>query len=216
MKLEYGLTGSDRKKLVAEIEKLTGLKAKYLFMPTCAYEIGNITVDKEGTVTSEEDLSKLKRGLEEMGFFTLENIHCSQDDTSSEELNLSITIPADKVNFENLTKILKAKEQLIKKALKVNDLPIKETDEGYQFPWFFDIHTEDLPSYALFIEKLAAHSVELKWVSEKEKEVPNDKYAFRCFLLRLGFIGSQFKKDRMVLLKNLTGSSAFREGKNNE
>ena len=37
-------------------------------------------------------------------------------------------------------------------------------------------------------------------------------YAFRCFLLRLGFIGAEYKTARKILLKNLSGSSAFRNG----
>lgn len=40
-----------------------------------------------------------------------------------------------------------------------------------------------------------------------------EKYAFRCFLLRLGMIGADYKAARKVLLRNLTGSSAFRHGK---
>ena len=44
------------------------------------------------------------------------------------------------------------------------------------------------------------------------KPVENEKYAFRCFLLRLGFIGDEFKADRKVLLQNLSGSTAFKGG----
>jgi hypothetical protein len=40
----------------------------------------------------------------------------------------------------------------------------------------------------------------------------DEKYAFRCFLLRLGFIGDEYKKSRKILLKNLSGSSAFKSG----
>ena len=43
-------------------------------------------------------------------------------------------------------------------------------------------------------------------------DTDNDKYTFRCFLLRLGFIGNDYKATRKVLLKNLTGNSAFRHG----
>lgn len=52
------------------------------------------------------------------------------------------------------------------------------------------------------------------WFTRKIKEETNMKieYAFRCFLLRLGFIGSEYKKERKILLKNLTGSSAFKNG----
>ena len=53
-------------------------------------------------------------------------------------------------------------------------------------------------------------------VTAKEKEVDNEKYAFRCFLLRLGFIGEEYKTERKILLKNLSGSSAFRNGAKKE
>ena len=46
----------------------------------------------------------------------------------------------------------------------------------------------------------------------KEHEVPNEKYAFRCFLLRLGFIGKEYKDCRKILLEKLSGSAAFRNG----
>ena len=55
-------------------------------------------------------------------------------------------------------------------------------------------------------------SVTVRNISAKEKDIENEKYAFRCFLLRLGFIGTEFKGERKVLLKNLTGSSAFKNG----
>ena len=51
-----------------------------------------------------------------------------------------------------------------------------------------------------------------KRITTKEKPVDNEKYAFRCFLLRLGFIGAEYKTARKILLKNLSGSSAFRNG----
>ncbi|MBQ2016779.1 MAG: virulence protein, partial [Clostridia bacterium] len=52
----------------------------------------------------------------------------------------------------------------------------------------------------------------LRRVTAKDKEVDNLKYAMRCFLLRLGFIGEEFKTHRAVLLRNLDGNSAFRSG----
>ena len=51
-----------------------------------------------------------------------------------------------------------------------------------------------------------------KWNFENlDKEVENEKYAFRCFLLRLGFIGDDNKTARRILLQNLSGNSAFRK-----
>ena len=51
-----------------------------------------------------------------------------------------------------------------------------------------------------------------KRVSSKPTETDNDKYALHCFLLRLGFIGKEYKTARKILLRNLTGNSAFRYG----
>ena len=53
----------------------------------------------------------------------------------------------------------------------------------------------------------------LQRVVNKPDTSDNEKYAFRCFLLRLGMIGADYKAARKVLLRNLTGSSAFRHGK---
>lgn len=53
-------------------------------------------------------------------------------------------------------------------------------------------------------------------VNEGAKPVENDKYAFRCFLLRLGFIGDEYKADRKLLLRNLSGSAAFKTPKAKE
>ena len=47
-------------------------------------------------------------------------------------------------------------------------------------------------------------------VSSKVKPVDNEKYSFRIWLLRLGMIGDEYKLARKVLLKNLSGNSAFR------
>lgn len=56
-------------------------------------------------------------------------------------------------------------------------------------------------------------SVTQKRISATEKLADNEKYAFRCFLLRLGFIGAEYKDERKILLENFTGSSAFKNEK---
>ena len=55
-------------------------------------------------------------------------------------------------------------------------------------------------------------SVKQNRITAKPKEDDNEKYAFRCFLLRLGFIGDEYKADRKILLSKLDGSSAFKSG----
>ena len=55
-----------------------------------------------------------------------------------------------------------------------------------------------------------------KRITAREKDTGNDKYAFRCFLLRLGFIGAEYKTERKILLRNLTGNGAFKAGARKE
>lgn len=57
----YAKNVENRKDLVKRLEALTGLKARYTFMPRCAYEIGAFTVEKDGTLTVQDgaDLSIL-------------------------------------------------------------------------------------------------------------------------------------------------------------
>ena len=120
-------------------------------------------------------------------------------------------------SLENLKAIITAKGSLIKKALGTDDLPIEVTEYKVSFPWFPAGYTPDeLNAYGQFIEKLCEMARNQKRVTAKEKETDNEKYAFRCFLLRLGFIGNEYKVARKILLRNLSGSSAFRSGQPKE
>ena len=55
-----------------------------------------------------------------------------------------------------------------------------------------------------------------KRVTARAGAVTNEKYAFRCFLLRLGLIGAKYKTTRKILLRNLSGNSAFKAGQKAE
>src|SRR5574344_1944951 len=100
--------------------------------------------------------------------------------------------------------------------LKIN-MPAKDFYKNNQWiclPWFkADLDEVTQNTYNNFIVALCNMSVKQKRITAKEKEADNEKYAFRCFLLRLGFIGDEFKVARKILLKNLSGSSAFNVSK---
>ena len=221
MKANYNVTGNERKALVTAIENLTGDKAAYMRMPTCAYEIGDITVDKEGGVTCE-DADKLTRIIESLladGFTPedTEEIESTDEDVTAENddeaTGLTGSLPLDKVAGGNLTNLLTAKESLIKKALGIDDLGIEVTEDTVSFPWFPEMpEPEAVKAYTHFIAALGKMSRDLKRISATEKEVDNEKYAFRCFLLRLGFIGNEYKAERKILLKNLSGNTSWKNG----
>ena len=46
--------------------------------------------------------------------------------------------------------------------------------------------------------------------SPKKQQTENEAYAFRCWMLRLGFIGDEFKTARNYFMRNFEGDSAWR------
>lgn len=136
------------------------------------------------------------------------------EETLPQTTGFSISLPKGKLPgdaMEKLGKILESKGKLILKALGASSLVVEQDEEKVNFPWFDRIPEADqVEAYTRFIAAIAKMAREQKRVSAKEKPNENEKYAFRCFLLRLGFIGDEFKKDRKILLKNFDGSSAFR------
>jgi len=115
----------------------------------------------------------------------------------------------------NLTSMVLAKEELLKAALGADSLPIELTNETVQFPWFTgDLDAEHANAYAHLVTRLCATAIEKKRVVAKESERPeNPKYAMRCFLLSLGFIGDEYKSARKILLSKLDGNSSWKYGK---
>jgi len=229
MIINYNVSGSDRKRLVAAIAEHTGEKAKYLGAPGFAYQVGGYTVSVDGQVTIEDNSTAvaLIRFLREKGFQAEDPlVDCIADDTTEEQSEpreidgICISMPRSlftDANLENLKALIAAKGNLIKKSLGTDELPLEITDTKVSFPWFPGIPTPDeMKAYDTFICKLCEMARNAKRVVAKEKDTDNDKYAFRCFLLRLGFIGAEYKSERKILLRNLTGSSAFRSGQPKE
>lgn len=224
MRIEFNKTGAERKALVTAIGEILGTKPKYMGMPTAAYDFGGLIIDKSGGAEFEEnifpkDIENLLDQLASRGFVA-EGKEVSEDYEEmpqSESVGLTVAITLENVLVGNLTKLLEAKATLIKKALGVDDIRIEVDPEKVSFPWFSDIPDADTcRAYQNFIAALCKMSKEQKRINATEKPVDNEKYAFRCFLLRLGFIGAEYKADRKILLQNLDGSSAFKSGAKKE
>ena len=196
-------------------------------MPTAAYEIDYFTVTKEGTLlfddlADSEEVEQVLEAIAAAGFECeaqegFEEESEEQVETAPQTATDGLTIEMPRNFFtetalDNLKRIVESKAALIKKAVGADDLPIEVTDEKVSFPWFAEVDADAVHAYTNFISKLAEMAKNAMRVTATEKAVDNEKYAFRCFLLRLGFIGADYKTDRKILLKNLTGSSAFRNG----
>ena len=218
MTINYNVTGPDRKSLVKAIENFTGLKSKYLGAPSMAYQIGAFQVSKLGALSFEDEgnAENLIEALCEHGFTGKVLLPEGCEPAEDDEAFFSASIPKESLTpgeRENLANIVKAKGALIKKAVEASELPILEGNDDLAFPWFHaEVSAEEAHAYTELISKLCAYARSHKKVTSVEKEVDNEKYAFRCFLLRLGFIGDEYKGDRKVLLRNFTGSGAFKCG----
>ena len=139
---------------------------------------------------------------------------------ATDEDNLSISLPRSlftETALQNLDALLLSKGRLIRHAFDIREATYTLTDARITFAWLHGTITDETAkAYAEFISKLCLMARTQKRVTAKEKIVDNEKYAFRCFLLRLGMIGDDYKASRRILLQNLTGSSAFKCGHRKE
>lgn len=226
MEVKFNVTGERRKEMVQIISGIVGMCPVYMRMPTCSYVINNFTVTKDGTIqyddrSTAETVEKVLTGLAQVGFKAEtsaeeprpETTAAKTESSENETYGLTVELPLDAVQVGNLTNILEAKGSLIKKALGVDDLRFEIKVDRIAFQWFESgLNSDEVNAYSKFIFALCKMAKSQKRNTLKEKEVENEKYAFRCFLLRLGFIGNEFKSTRKILLRNLSGSSAFRNG----
>lgn len=75
------------------------------------------------------------------------------------------------------------------------------------------LHAGQLKSYIQLCLALSEMAKEVRSASPKPQQNENPKYAMRTWLLRLGFIGDEFKTAREILTKKLSGDTAFRNGR---
>ena len=213
--------GAERKRLVKTIAEWLDIPAKYCGAPTFNYEVDGFTIDRNGSLsfddrTDSEVIERLLEHIYDEGF-DIDQSHTEEAEADTDDpCGVCISMPKSLFtdsSLENLKALITAKGSLIKKAFGVNELPLETTDTKVSFPWFPVASTSDeMNAYDTFICKLCEMARNQKRVSAAERSTDNEKYAFRCFLLRLGFIGAEYKTARKILLKNLSGSSAFRNG----
>ena len=215
--IDFKVKGEERKKLAYAIGELLGMQVKYTRTPKFDYLIGSCILDKNGVFHTSGDLSESKLELILERFYKGEPIQQSElpEDETVEADVLSISVPRNMFTddkLDNLHKLIEGKQTLFKHAFRVEQLEVAITENPVSFPWFpLASELDAVSAYTEFISQLCELAIKLKRVSLKDKEVENEKYAFRCFLLRLGFIGDDSKVARRILLQNLSGNLAFRK-----
>ena len=133
---------------------------------------------------------------------------------------LTIILPRESFSaaaLDNLDRLLESKGSLIRKAFGIEEAVYTLTDDRLTFAWLTgDITPEKAKACRDFIGRLCEMAKRQKRVTARVRAVTNEKYAFRCFLLRLGLIGAEYKTTRKILLRNLSGSAAWRDGNRKE
>lgn len=231
MNIDFNKTGADRKALVAAVSEATGAPSKYMGAPGFAYTVGGYTVTKDGLLecgdAQVQEVSALLESLAESGFLPtqtpdLSGVAEAETVTSlAGDDVLSIELPAEGLSdtaTENLRRLAAGKAPLIRAALGDNiagdaaELAVVFEDGRVRFPWFRPgMDADAVDAWTRFIAALCATAKKQKRVIMTEKPYDgSEKYAMRCFLLKLGFIGEEYKPARKILLANLSGNGSHK------
>ena len=214
----------NRKELVNALSEILNEKPHYCFAPSFAFEFTLCRVDREATIHLAptlvgQSVDRVAALLSQRGFDAEVIENCSEIEEAPDQPDeeyLAVFIEPEKISPETLAKleqIVSGKATLLRKALGDSPLSIVNTPKGYAFPWFqIESDEESRQAYKMLIERLIEFARERTRVTASDKETDNPKYAFRCFLLRLGFIGAEYKRERAILLRNLEGNGAFKSG----
>ena len=238
MEVRYNVSGERRKEMVSVVsEALGGWSKEYLGAPSFSYQVGDFEITKDGTLvfadrTDTEMVEQVLDALAKAGFECEEAENPAEPEDKVEEqapaeeseqeegISISISLPRETFTdaaLTNLDNLLESKGSLIKKSFGIDEATYTLTDDRITFNWLSgDIELETAKAYQDFIGKLCEMARTQKRVTAKAKVVDNEKYAFRCFLLRLGLIGNEYKTTRKILLQNLSGNASFKSGHKKE
>lgn len=235
----YNLHGGDRKPLIEAVSQILDKPAVYQGAPSFSYMVGDYSVDRNGVLSYNSNIhpdfaAVLVSDLQERGFVAekvavdnmaeesaadeaMENVaENAATEIADAPDKLTIEIPDTRFTpevRENLKKIVASKATLLKQALGTDDLSIVEFDGKITFPWFTLHGLEgEADAYSRLITAICNMAKNQKRVTATEKSVENAKYGMRLFLIRLGFIGDEYKTARKILLRNLTGNSSWKSG----
>lgn len=201
----------DERTDTADVHRLLKELAEQGFTSDDVFDTDDSDVDESDCSVEEiEDISNdAEREAPEAALETVVSVDAP--DTLCIELPLA---GFTAVALTNLDRLVESKAALIRKSIGTDSLEIEQNEDNLSFPWFpADASAEEAQAYTQLIHALCEQAKKQKRVTAKEKPVASEKYAFRCFLLRLGFIGAEYATARKVLLRNLSGDSSFKNGK---
>jgi len=220
MQINFFVSKEERKLLVQAVSEIIGCELIYKKAPGFEYVVTNYTIDRHGSLiyderVSEEEAQHLLSELAARGFAH----EAIADSAATAPDRLVVEVPLDGFTdsaLNNLERLVAGKAALIMKAIGASALPVERTETSARFPWFSAAASyAEIDAYTRFIHALCDMAKKQKRVIMKEKSSDgnsSDKFAMRCFLLRLGFIGAEYKAARTVMLSKLSGNGSFKHG----
>ena len=218
---------SKSKELANALAKVLGAIPAYKGSPRHKYAVGDVFAEAGGIITFPDstDIGRVKRvlaALEEHGYSCVDDTLEAPISTVSVPESLTIEVPLDgfsEAAIANLEKLTASKKTILKKALNTEALPIERCESTLRFPWFTlptveaEAEAETIKTYTILVTKMCDMAKRQKNISAKETSAENPKWAMRTFLLRLGFVGDEYKTARRILTQGLEGDGAFRNGR---
>ena len=160
---------NDRKEMVRSISELIATEATYLYMPTCSYQIGSITVNRDGTIDCEDEtmVETIKPMLIENGWLDdeveteapVDSKEIPEDTEPIRVAQMDITMPVENWTVSQLTNLLRmlySKQYLINRMLNFSMLYIEES--------FITAISENPPKTAADFEARVQEAIEADYI----------------------------------------------------
>ena len=224
----------NRKELAQALAQQIGTEPKYNGPPTFAYQVGEITIARDGSIEFPDEMEATSRSF-------LEERRVIEEEVET----VNVTVPTDEMDgyaLRNLVNALRSKQYLINRVIGTDTFRIPQeltdalaeqdsgkasevlttvaahadaiqgfglTDDGATFT-FPHIEPELTKALTELFGLTVAFAKAAKRVNPEEAQPENEKYYFRIWLVRLGLSGEAGKATRRALLDRLKGNSAFR------
>jgi hypothetical protein len=227
---------NSRKDIVKAMEEIMGMESKYMGPPTFNYEIGSFVVDKAGNVNTDFQNLYLQaqKALEERGLVYKESATTEISiptslHTGNSLKNLAFLIYSKqylinkslggeylKINGRFIEKLCEEPLEELCDFLKVLEtVGGNDSNKGILFEeekvtLIYPLKPNKIKSYMELFTFMSAMALNQKRINPKQTIVENEKFSFRTWLIRLGFVGDKYKESRRILLSNLIGNAAFK------
>ena len=231
MKIRGLLT--DRKPLIAALERETGIKAIYCGAPSFRYQVGDYAVLRDGSLeVTDADADLVNRlsvaGLIESPIAAQEGIFFPLDQFTGRALANLVFMFAAKGAMINKTigtpEAFHMSAALVRKLQEEKPSTIPEFmavlydcggSTAVKGLWIsstelFFTGFPDTQTYHALAELMFHTAISSQWIKAKAPVVSNEKYSFRVWLTSIGMNGKKYGAARAELLMNFKGDGAFR------